>query len=64
MGSKFIIIESSAGPYKQKKAALANDVTRRLLHISVDREDEEKLLILEEYISRLENSGYSKQQII
>ena len=33
MGSKFTILESSAGPYQQKKAALINDVVRRLLHI-------------------------------
>ena len=62
MGSKLCIMERSAGPYQQKKAALAAEVVRRLMNMSADRNTAEKLLVLGEFIMKLRKSGYKASQ--
>ena len=62
MGSKLCIMERSAGPFQQKKAALGNEIVRRLMNISPDRKVAEKLEIIEEFIVKLEKSVYDGKQ--
>ena len=62
MGSVFTILETSAGSWQQKKAALSSEVVRRLLNTAEDVEQKEKVEIIEDFLKKLERSGYSKRQ--
>ena len=61
-GSRFLILESSAAPYQQKKSVLAQEVVRRLMNTSEDSSLSTRMHILSTYDRKLTTSGYSKAQ--
>ena len=61
--SRFTILEKSASAYQQKKASLCQEVVRRILNMSTDRTQEERNEVVENFCSKLEDSGYSRRQI-
>ena len=63
MGSKLVMLETSAASWQSKVSSLTNEVTRRLLTTSEDLPDKEKMEILETYCTKLKRSGYNNRQV-
>ena len=61
--SSLCTLERSAASWNQKRATMSQEVVRRLTNTSRDLDKEQKLEIVEEFVSKLRRSGYKHQQI-
>ena len=61
VSSKLGIVQTSALPENTKRSTIAQDVIRRLSNTSRNVSREVKNMIINEYTSQLERSGYSRE---
>ena len=62
MASKFVIHRNSANPLRSKYNILIADLVRVMRNVSQKCPDEERKLKVEEYIRRMQYSGYTKRE--
>ena len=63
MRSQLVIPEKSAMAMSQKISILSNDLVRRLSNINVEKvEEEDKVRVVEHFITQLKNSGYDRMK--
>ena len=62
MANKFVIHRNSANPLRSKFNILVADLVRVMRNVSQKCPDEERKLKIEEYICRMQYSGYSKRE--
>ena len=63
MRSQLVIPEKSAMAMSQKISILSNDLVRRLSNINVEKvEEEEKVRVVEHFITQLKTSGYDRKK--
>ena len=60
MVTKAVIHASSAIPYKVKRTVLTQEMLRRMLHCSADLTQEERLKHLNDFMLKIQYSGYDK----
>ena len=63
VASNICVLMDSAMDENSKIQILANDLTRRLLHIEQSMGVEEQVRVINEYSQKLFNSGYKKEQV-
>ena len=59
MNSRYVLLEKSAMPYKQKCAILSQEVVRRMLNTKIGISQQERNIILDKFTEKLLCSGYS-----
>ena len=63
VSSKLTILKDSALSESVKSSTISQEIIRRLTNTSLEASQETKNRIIEEYISTLEDSGYSQEEI-
>ena len=60
MTSKYVTLRNSAMPYQNKMSILIADLIRIMRNVSLLCKDEERTKMVQEYLLRLQHSGYNK----
>ena len=62
MASEFCVMEASAMSWNAKRATLSQETVRRMMNTSELVTQEERNVVLENFLSKMEKSGYSRRQ--
>ena len=62
MASKYVTLQYSAMPYQNKISILITDLVRIMRNVSVQCKEEERSKKVQEYLLRLQHSGYNKAE--